>query len=185
MTRNLRLSKSQFLALSIKTTNNATNTSDLRKKNAKSRPCHSIVRAVNTAVPVVSAFNPGGFVLHFTGARLATLNDLFAMTHFERRIYRKAWHKLVSDLVMESFHGTPPIFNRVAISVSRVGPRLVDPDNIIPKQPIDALRYAGLLADDTAQVVCRLDISQQIGPYAVAITIRPAISDSLLLGRLD
>jgi hypothetical protein len=179
MSRNLRLSLKQFMLLSRKSLNCGLDSAVFVEKGIQKRSCQSIIRAVSTAQCEIAMQNAGDVVLLFRGARLATQNDLFAMTHNERRIYRKAWHKLVSDLSLVTFRGKPPHFNRVTISVSRIGPRQVDPDNIVPKAPIDALRYAGLLADDTAQVVRRLDISQQIGPYAVAITIRPAIGEPL------
>jgi hypothetical protein len=109
--------------------------------------------------------------IRFDGARLATLNDLFAMTIQERRRYRMAWHELIRDAALAQFNGRPPLFPAAGIALTRYGPREVDPDAIIPKAPIDGLRYAGFLPEDTASVVQSLSLNQAVGSYAVLLKL--------------
>lgn len=114
---------------------------------------------------------PAGVELRFDGARLATMNDLLAMTVRERYRYRAAWHTLVRDAALEAYAGRPPIFHAVSLTLTRQGPRDIDSDAIVPKAPIDGLRYAGFIPDDTQDVVRRLSLNPARGAYAVVILL--------------
>ena len=59
----------------------------------------------------------------------------------------------VQDRPMGPAEGEAVYTGRVSIRVNSVRSRLIDPDNLCPKYFIDALRYAGIIADDTAEKV--------------------------------
>lgn len=50
---------------------------------------------------------------------------------------------------------------RVRVVVTRVGRRLLDPDNPCPKYAVDCLRYAGVLPDDNPTVVAEVVTRQR------------------------
>lgn len=171
MARCLRLSNAEFSRLALKNAAfQVLQAPELPKKPIASRSASTIIRMVSTAEHSFSECR-GGIEIRFEGARLATLNDLFAMGMHERRRYRTAWHKLISNAVLAKYNGHPPRFSAATISLTRIGPRAVDPDAIIPKAPIDGLRYAGFLPDDTVAVVRALSLHQEIGSYAVNIRL--------------
>jgi len=168
LSRHLRLSMSDLAKIGHK---NPVLMAFWGQQSTKPRPASQITRAVSTAEPTIRNLR-GGVEISFAGARLATLNDLLAMSVQERRKYRSAWHKLVRDTAIAELGGRPPLFQAAIITLTRYGPRAVDPDAIIPKAPIDGLRYAGFLPDDTAQVICGLSLKQRLGPYSVVIQIK-------------
>lgn len=171
MARCLRLSNAEFSRLNIRNAGSqALQGHVFAKKTVKPRHAVEIIRLVSTAKFSFSKLM-GGIELRFEGARLATLNDLLAMSVHERRGYRNAWHKLIQEAALAEFNGKPPYFPCAAITVTRFGPRPVDRDAIIPKAPIDGLRYAGFLPDDTAEVVRGLSLNQAIGSYTVQMQL--------------
>lgn len=50
--------------------------------------------------------------------------------------------------------------NRFKVSIVSYRKRLIDPDNLCPKYFIDALRYEGLIPDDTAREIV-LEVRQE------------------------
>lgn len=173
MKRGLRMSKKAFLSISEKNRGFfASNDAGFAKKQAKSRPATGIIRSVSTAAGNVIR-SRRGLELRFDGARLATLNDLLAMTVQERRGYRKAWHKLIHDTALVEFGRRPPSFEAVKLTLTRCGPREIDPDAIIPKAPIDGLRHSGFIPDDSGRVVKSLSLRQALGGYSVVIAVSP------------
>lgn len=59
----------------------------------------------------------------------------------------------VPDRPMGKKNGKGIYPGRCAIRVHSVRSRLIDPDNLCAKYFVDALRYAGIIADDTAQEI--------------------------------
>lgn len=164
MNRSLRLSKSEFRRISRE------NSAFSAALAGISGVATGIIRAVATAAPVVRNLRDA-IEIRFEGARLATLNDLLAMSVQERRRYRVAWHKLVHDTALAEFNGRPPVFATVRITLTRFGPRELDPDAIIPKAPINGLRYSGFIPEDTVAVVQSLSLMQALGDYAVVMRL--------------
>lgn len=167
MSRCLRLSMAELAKLSGK---RQVLSEFLPTKPQNRRAAARISRAVSTATPCVRR-GDAQIELAFAGARLATLNDLLAMSVQERGQYRRAWHKLIRDAAIAEFDGRPPTLQAVEITIVRHGPREIDPDAIIPKAPIDGLRYAAFIPDDTKRVVRKLTLAQARGDYAVVIAL--------------
>jgi hypothetical protein len=173
MKRGLRMSKKAFQEIvERKPGFFAAQNGNSTPKQAKVRQASEIIRAVSTATGNVTS-SRRGLELRFDGARLATLNDLLAMSVQERRRYRKAWHKLIHDTALVEYGCRPPGFEAVNLTLVRRGPREIDPDAIIPKAPIDGLRYSGFIPDDSKAVVCSLSLRQALGSYAVWISVSP------------
>lgn len=171
MKRGLRMSHSEFSRIfSGKSADLRAKQSLFAIKSEKKRPASEIIRAVSTARTSIRGHRRG-IELRFDGARLATLNDLLAMSVQERRRYRKAWHKLLHEASIENYDCRPPGFPAVGITLTRFGPRQIDPDAIIPKAPIDGLRYSGFIPEDTAAVVRSLSLLQALGDYAVVVRL--------------
>lgn len=67
--------------------------------------------------------------------------------------------------VQSQIQGTPKDSQRFSVRVISYRAILCDPDNLCGKYFVDCLRYAGLLSDDTAEIV-DYSISQQKCPKA-------------------
>jgi hypothetical protein len=84
---------------------------------------------------------------------LPSWNQFYAGVHWaQRRKLATLWHALVAEQVrLTKKH--PPFTAPVTITVTRSGPRAIDPDNICAKLAIDGLvRSRVLWGDDPAYV---------------------------------
>ncbi len=63
------------------------------------------------------------------------------------------------------------ISGRVLIRITSRRRRLIDPDNLSPKAYIDCLRYAGILADDTAEQVSLETRQEKVGKDEIEETV--------------
>ena len=63
------------------------------------------------------------------------------------------------------------ITGRVLIRITSRRRRLIDPDNLSPKAYIDCLRYAGILADDTAEQVSLETRQEKVGKDEIEETL--------------
>lgn len=82
-----------------------------------------------------------------------TLNRLLRMHWAERRRLGKQCELWVSVAARQA--ATPRAQGRRWVEITRHGPRLLDDDNLRGgcKPVLDALRYAGLIADDSPDLV--------------------------------
>jgi len=113
--------------------------------------------------------------LQFEGARLLTVNELFAILQFRKFQtfgYKKLWHQLVKKsvgLLVEK----PFFTENVKLILYRRGKKLVDLDSVpvMFKYAIDALRKEGLIEDDNPTVVVSVEIIQEKGEPSVGIRL--------------
>lgn len=124
----------------------------------------------------------------FKGARLLTINQIFAMLQigkkkFEVFNYKKSWHKIITNILNEKnlFHKDIPFFNdSVEVTLFRQAPRLVDEDalNTMFKYIIDALKRNstdnpyGIIAEDNPKIVHRIVSQSEKGEYYIGIKIK-------------
>ena len=153
-------------------------------------------RARRAAESVRTASVTGNFLLdesiefQFSGARMLSTNDLYALSHFGRVGYRKAWHDAIEMAVLQvlgSPRGTATGWrpmSRFRITAHRQSTRLCDVEALPNhfKYAIDGLRYAGIIEDDDPSRFISIASTQSVGPHAVSLRIdavgadEPAIS---------
>lgn len=125
----------------------------------------------------VSGKQVAGKYIEFTfdGARLLSLNDLYALSHFQRVGYRKAWHEVMHDAVLEITGGPRHLhqFKQFHIQAHRSSAQYCDLDalNSYFKYAIDGLRYAGVIIDDNPNYMVSIASTQEKGPYLVRIRV--------------
>lgn len=128
------------------------------------------------AAHLSGTFSPQSFLeLTFEGARLLSGNELFALSHYQRIAYRKAWHQAISDAVLaatKQFHHIP-LFTCFSITAYRRAPKALDLDSLSGcfKYAIDGLRYARLITDDSPTHLVALQSTQEIGPHMIRLRI--------------
>lgn len=131
--------------------------------------------------------------LQFEGAMLLSPNMLFALTHWERVPYRKAWHEKIYWAVMEVTRGPAHLetFDFFDIEARRTSPKLCDTDALAGyfKFPIDGLRYAKMIVDDNPKYFRHLNESQSVGGYALSLRVsrapRPVLTPDTAENRAD
>lgn len=113
--------------------------------------------------------------LYFEGAMLLSPNMLFALTHWERIPYRKAWHEKIYWAVMEITKGPAHLqtLDYFDIIAKRVSPKLCDTDALQGyfKFPIDGLRYARIIEDDKPKHFHHMEATQAQGEYAAGLRV--------------
>ncbi len=115
----------------------------------------------------------------FEGGRLLSLNDLFAMHHRERHAYKMAQQQILEGVLLEHLGAPgrrvqvkPPCILRLERGVPIEG-EWMDEDALSAafKYLIDGLRKGRLIADDRRSIIPRIEPSQSLGGYRLAIEI--------------
>jgi len=146
-----------------------------RMRDSDARRLRRATEAVGSAFPSAS-LDGNVLTLRFEGARLATLNTLLGAGHWPQRAYAKAWHQAVALAVYRL--RVRPRFERARILVVRYTPsHPADPDNLVAKALVDGIRKAGVLPDDTPEVVQEVAVRQAQGDPAVMARVTGTSSD--------
>lgn len=149
-----------------------------KRQGVKQTP---IMTAVRDCICVAEA-SPKHLCLMFDGARLFTLNDLFAILQVRKYVvfgYKKLWHEITRKALASLGAQKPHFDGPCHISLFRQGTRLIDRDSfaVMFKYIIDALRddekqnYIGLLPDDNPNIIFSDEKHQSIGPPIIGIRI--------------
>lgn len=144
------------------------------------RTCSTKVEASKTHVSMV-----------FDGARLFTLNELFALLQYRSYIvfaYKKEWQRLVGSALKKLGKDKPHFDGPCKITLFRQGKKPVDRDSLMVmfKYIIDALKdepkkgHEGIFPDDNPDIVFEDEKLQAVGEPVVGIRIdlivpRPSI----------
>ena len=133
------------------------------------------------------------YELAFDGARLLGVNDLYAVSHYRRVAYRRAWHEAVRRCLetaparswLNDAHWAP--LDHFRVVGYRQSARLCDLDALSGqfKAAIDGLRRAGLIVDDDPQHFIDMRSAQAIGTYKVVIRVEPVSRGTHALSRLS
>jgi hypothetical protein len=119
--------------------------------------------------------------LRFHGVVLLSVNTLYGLSHFQRVKYRKTWHEVVETAVASILGEAHQrqAFERYIIFAHRVSRRLADTDakSGYLKYPIDGLRYAGVLVEDTEEHFRDFLCTQSIGEPALILRIEAVGED--------
>lgn len=153
--------------------------------NAATKRMLTATESVRNAVVTGSFYPSRSLELVFSGARMLSINDLFALTHFQRVKYRKAWHEAIEHAVLQvvgAKAGQLRAWNpmtRFRLHAERHALDLCDTDNLHHyfKYPIDGLRYAGIILDDKPHYFISMSAAQHKGPYAMKIRVDAVTSD--------
>lgn len=154
-----------------------TQTADRPRKSLGSRAKDA---ANSLKLSRISGRHQAGQFLEFTldGARLLSVNELYALHHFQRIAYRKAWHEAVQAAVLVVTGGPRHWlkFDRFTVIVHRRSRSGCDVDalNGYFKYAIDGLRYTGLIADDDPTHMLSMVSTQEKGQPLVRIRVECA-----------
>lgn len=113
----------------------------------------------------------------FTGARVLTLNQIFAILEkrpYEIFKYKKVWQECINNAVMTIPSNKRPYFcQNTRLTLFRRGVKLVDMDSFqtVFKYCIDGLRYGGILAEDNPNIISEIIPIQQKGATSVGIML--------------
>lgn len=113
----------------------------------------------------------------FTGARVLTLNQIFAILEkrpYEIFKYKKVWQECINNAIMSiPAHKRPYFYKNTRMTLFRRGTRLVDMDSFqtVFKYCIDALRYSGILSEDNPNIISEIIPIQQKGYTSVGIML--------------
>lgn len=141
--------------------------------------------------------SPTHATLLFDGARLFTLNEIYALLQYRSYIvfsYKKQWHALVRNALLAMGRSKPHFDGPCKVTLFRQGRKSVDRDSLMVmfKYIIDALKdepkhgFLGLFPDDNPDIVYEDEKIQTLGPPMVGIridVILPAPSPSGKDGR--
>ena len=142
---------------------------------------------INKQATYECSYSPTHFSVLFKGARLLTINQIFAMLQISKRkfevfSYKKSWHLIISNILNEKklLNNNLPFFNNaVEVTLFRQAPRLVDEDALTTmfKYIIDAFKQNdennpyGIIAEDNPKIVHRIISHSEKGEYYIGIRI--------------
>lgn len=149
------------------------------------------INQVNQAAIVKTTISDKHISLVFEGAKLLTINDIFALLQRPKLqhsvfLYKKNWHNIVSNVLnvlylQEKNKGnTLPFFDQaVEVTIFRQAPTLVDEDALTTmfKFIIDALKRTkenkyGVLAEDNQKIMHKILCYCEKGPHCIGIKIK-------------
>lgn len=136
---------------------------------------------VDSTTSVDLSYHPQGFILSvwFEGARLLTVNELFAIMQyrkFEVYKYKAEWKRRINTIldVLHQQGMTKPIFDGpTRLYLYRRGAKAIDLDSFQTafKYAIDGLRVAGLISDDNPNIIVETVPIQQMGEPAIGMRL--------------
>lgn len=126
--------------------------------------------------------SPTHATLLFNGARLFTLNEIYALLQYRSYIvfsYKKQWHSLVRNALLAMGKSKPHFDGPCKVTLFRQGKKSVDRDSLMVmfKYIIDALKdepkhgFFGIFPDDNPDIVYEDEKIQTLGPPMVGIRI--------------
>ena len=162
------------------------------------------INSDNLEAKYIYSYSEDHFSFIIFGARLLSINDLFALLQnrpYEVFIYKKKWYsivqKILQDAKADSLKNNKifPYFNgKVELTLIRQAPRLVDSDSITTmyKFIIDSIklksmkklnkeeqeRHIGLIAEDDPSVVAKINHHNNKGSFAIGLKIEPLKSQT-------
>lgn len=146
----------------------------------------TIIQEINDC-KVTCEYSEDHFSLLFDGARLLSVNQIFAILQYRKYEifgYKKAWQKVIKD-ELSKLKNLPYFTNSVELTLFRQSPRLVDEDalSVMFKFIIDALKtdkkksFQGIIAEDNPKIVQKIKLEQEKGPNFVGIKIKDISSE--------
>lgn len=150
-------------------------------KKAKGIDVKTIINEINEC-KVLSSHSETHFSLLFDGARLLSVNQIFAILQYRKYEifgYKKAWQKIIKDEISK-LKDLPYFTDSVELTLFRQSPRLVDEDalGVMFKFIIDALKtdkkdnFKGIIAEDNPKIVQSIKLEQEKGPNFIGIKIK-------------
>lgn len=149
-----------------------------KRQGVKQTP---IMTAVRDCLITVEA-GPKHIVIAFDGARLFTLNEMFAILQVRKYIvfgYKKLWRELVYKALAQMGKKKPHFDGPCKVTLFRQGARMIDRDSLFVmfKYIIDALKdepklnYRGIFPDDNPDIVYSDEKLQAIGEPVIALRV--------------
>lgn len=149
-------------------------------KKRKGTDVNQIISTLKDSIITTSTSNKKDeekICIWFTGARVLTLNQIFAILEnrkYEIFKYKKVWQECINTAILTIPAHERPYFNKATrLTLFRRGTRLVDLDSFqtVFKYCIDGLRYAGILSEDNPEIIVETIPIQQKGPTSVGIML--------------
>lgn len=167
----------------------------VKRKGVKEMPILTSLRDCSIEIEV----SPDHMTIAFKGARLFTLNEIYAMLQYRSYVvfaYKKQWHELVLNALRLAGKKKPSFLGPCKVTLFRQGSKKVDRDSLMVmfKYIIDALKHdpkkkhVGLFDDDNPDIVYDDEKIQTIGEPIIGIRIEQialnAIKPDLTLADL-
>lgn len=153
---------------------------DTEKKKRKGTDVNIIISSLKNSIISTSYSNEKNkeyLCIWFTGARVLTLNQIFAILEkrpYEIFKYKKVWQECINNAIMTIPSNKRPYFYKnTRLTLFRRGVKLVDMDSFqtVFKYCIDGLRYGGILAEDNPNIISEIIPIQQKGATSVGIML--------------
>lgn len=169
-----------------RTPENCANPPGAKRKGVKETPILASLRDCSIEVEA----SPTHMTIAFKGARLFTLNEIYAMLQYRSYIifaYKKQWHALVLNALRLAGKNKPSFDGPCKVTLFRQGSKKVDRDSLMVmfKYIIDALKHepknkhVGLFSDDNPDIVYDDEKIQLLGEPIVGIRVEQIPVDSI------
>lgn len=153
-------------------------------KKSKSPKIHSnvIIQSIQNSNTLIE-YDDHHVTLAFIGARLLSLNEIFALLQYQSGIvfkYKKTWHFKVQEQLKKIPDKSRPLFSsRCKLTVFRQSSKLLDRDSLTVcfKYIIDALKYDpiknpfGIILEDNPEIIFEDLKYQKKGSHKIGIRI--------------
>ena len=153
---------------------------DNEKKKRKGTDVNVIINSLKNSIISTSYSNKKDkeyLCIWFTGARVLTLNQIFAILEkrpYEIFKYKKVWQECINNAIMTiPSNNRPYFYKNTRLTLFRRGVKLADMDSFqtVFKYCIDGLRYGGILAEDNPNIISEIIPIQQKGSTSVGIML--------------
>ena len=147
------------------------------KSSVKNRADQVSQTIRNSKVKIES--KKGEFIkITFDGAKMLSINEIYALNPFNRIGYKKSWHEKIEESFLLAkkkieLEGDWLPFDRFKITAFRRSAKLCDTDalNGFFKYAIDGLRYSGVITEDNPKHFVCMVSSQEVGESFVSMKI--------------
>lgn len=158
------------------------NDTNIPRKEVKSKGINvkNITDALSTTLfESKVSYNENGPVLSlwFTGARVLTVNELFAIMQYRKYDtfkYKKMWKQLIFNAISLIPENERPFYDGATkVTLFRRGTKLIDLDSFqtVFKYALDGLTICRIIADDNPEIIVETKPIQQKGEHAIGIRL--------------
>lgn len=125
------------------------------------------------------SYNENGPILSlwFSGARVLTVNELFAIMQYRKYDtfkYKKMWKQLIFNAISLIPEKERPFYDAATkVTLFRRGTKLIDLDSFqtVFKYALDGLTLCHIIADDNPEIIVETKPIQQKGEHAIGIRL--------------
>lgn len=154
-----------------------TKSSEKPKSNAKNR-AEQVSETIKNSEVKIKSIKGKSIELTFDGAKMLSINEIYALSPFDRTGYKKSWHEKIEESFSQAkkeieLNEKWMPFDKFKITAFRRSTKLCDTDalNGFFKYAIDGLRYSGIIIEDNPKHFICMVSRQEIGKAFVSMKI--------------